>query len=92
MALDESFPTTVTLEKSTADLGYAMNEIRSWLDSRRIQPIRFKTSLRKTGDVAVEISFNTEDEAYLFVQQFPLNGRTPQPRPRVIARVGGGHI
>jgi hypothetical protein len=77
MALYQS-STIVTLEKSTAELGYAMNEIRSWLDSRRIQPVGLKTSLKKTGGVALEISFNTEDEAFLFVQKFRLNGRTPE--------------
>ena len=72
--LDES-PTTVILEKSKAGLGYAMNEIRSWLDGHRIQPVWFKTLPKKTGGVAVEIRFDTEYEACLFVQKFSLNGR-----------------
>jgi hypothetical protein len=74
MTLDES-PTTIILEKLAADLGCAMNEIRSWLDGHRIKPVGFKTLTRKTGGVAMEIRFNTEDEAYLFLQKFSLNGR-----------------
>ena len=69
MTLDES-PTTVILEKSGNDLGYAMNEIRSWLDGHRIQPARFRTLPRETDGVTVEISFDTEYEACLFVQKF----------------------
>jgi hypothetical protein len=74
MTLNDS-STTVILEKLATDLGYAMNEIRSWLDSHRIKPIGFKTLTRETGGVAMEIRFNTEDEAYLFLQKFSLNGR-----------------
>jgi hypothetical protein len=69
MMFDES-PTTVILEKPAADLGYAMNEIRSWLDGHRIQPVGFKTLPRKTGGVGMEIRFDTEGEACLFVQKF----------------------
>jgi hypothetical protein len=69
MTFDES-PTTVILEKSAADLGYAMNAIRSWLDGHRIQPVGFKTLPRETGGVAVEIRFDTEGEAFLFVEKF----------------------
>jgi hypothetical protein len=77
MTFDESL-TTVTREKSTADFDYAMNEIRSWLDRRRIQPVGFKTiPRRKIGGVAIEIRFDTEDEAYLFLQKFSPNGRIP---------------
>jgi hypothetical protein len=49
-----------------------MNEIRSWLDSHKIQPADFRPSESGPGDVAFEIRFLREDEAHLFEQAFTL--------------------
>ena len=63
-------PTSVILEKAAPSLSDAMNDIRAWLDSRKIAPIEFKTAATKTGCVAVEIKFASQDEAYLFARAF----------------------
>ena len=68
-------PTVVILDSAVSEdpdrgLGDLMNEIRSWLDGRKIRPIEFKTLSRETGGVILEIKFRTEDEAYLFEQAF----------------------
>ena len=47
-----------------------MNEIRSWLDSHKIQPVDFRPSESAPGAVAFEIRFRHEDEAHLFEQAF----------------------
>ena len=65
MALSSS-PFAVHIEKkSGTSFGDTMNEIRTWLDHRRIQPALFKPA-----GVGFEIDFNTEDEAHLFEQEF----------------------
>jgi hypothetical protein len=60
---------SVRFEKHESVFGEAMNEIRLWLDSRKIQPSDFKT---RTGDAAVvfDIRFAQEHEARLFGQAF----------------------
>jgi len=67
-------PTVVILENVALDpdggLGHVMNEIRSWLDGCKIQPVKFRTRPSEAGGVAVEIKFRTEDEAQLFDQAF----------------------
>ena len=47
-------------------LGEAMNAIRSWLDSHKIQPAAFKV----LPAVGFEIAFRQEDEAGRFREQF----------------------
>jgi hypothetical protein len=46
------------------------SEIRSWLDSRKIEPIEFKTLPLDGGAIALNIRFRSEDEAYLFERAF----------------------
>jgi hypothetical protein len=47
-----------------------MNDIRSWLDSHKIQPVDFRPGEGGPGTVAFEIRFRREDEAHLFEQAF----------------------
>lgn len=47
-----------------------MNEIRSWLDSHKIQPTDFRFKHSVTGAAAFEIKFNREEEACLFERAF----------------------
>ena len=54
MALSPPF--IVRIEQRPGSFGETMNEIRSWLDHRRIQPALF-------NGTAHEIAFNTEDIA-----------------------------
>ena len=65
-----TIPNTVTLERPTdASLGKTMNEMRSWLDSKRIKPTCFKPVTRHNG-IGFEISFRNSDEAELFEREF----------------------
>jgi hypothetical protein len=45
-----------------------MNEIRSWMDSRKIQPAAFNSETKMAEAVTFEI--HTRDEARLFEQTF----------------------
>jgi hypothetical protein len=70
-------PTTVIVENVASenppiDLGQVMSEIRFWLDRHKVQPAEFKTVPMETGGIAVQIRFNTEDEALLFEQNLPV--------------------
>jgi hypothetical protein len=46
-----------------------MNEIRTWLDSERIQPVQFKTVVGRAG-LGFEISFRRKREAERFQERF----------------------
>jgi len=60
----------VPAEKSRdVPLGKTMNEIRSWLDGERIQPVQFKTVVGRAG-LGFEISFHREREAERFQERF----------------------
>jgi hypothetical protein len=74
MTFDES-PTTVILEKSATNLGYAMNEIRSWLDGHRIQPVGFKTSRGRQMALPWESGSTSRVRHRCFCRNFTLNGR-----------------
>jgi hypothetical protein len=66
MALNPPF--VVRLEnKPTRSFGAAMNEIRAWLDHRKIEPTSFAKA--DTG-VGFEIGFRSEDDAELFQREF----------------------
>ena len=54
-----------------------MNEIRSWLDRRRVQPVYF-LPVSQDGIISFQIGFRTEDEAELFRQEF---GGVVMPTP-----------
>lgn len=60
----------VHVERPEKAFGTAMNEIRSWLDSHKIQPVDFRPGAGNPGAVAFEIKFQREDEAHLFGQAF----------------------
>ena len=47
-----------------------MNDIRSWLDHAKIEPVAFKPVADAQHGVGFEIAFNSEDEARLFERQF----------------------
>ncbi len=47
-----------------------MAQIRTWLDSERIEPTSFKTVVAQ-GALGFEISFKNDDEANRFRGQFP---------------------
>jgi len=47
-----------------------MNEIRSWLDHRNIQPSSFLLITQINSGVGFEIGFGTENEAHLFQRDF----------------------
>ena len=50
-------------------IGDILNEVRSWLDRNRIEPIEFKTAVGRKG-IGFEIRFRTEDEAQRFQREF----------------------
>ena len=52
-----------------APIGSIMNEIRSWLDQNKIEPIDFKTVVGHAG-IGFEIRFRTEGEAERFQREF----------------------
>ena len=52
-----------------APIGSIMNEIRSWLDQNKIEPVDFKTVVGREG-IGFEIWFRTEEEAERFQRQF----------------------
>jgi hypothetical protein len=52
---------------SLADM---MNEIRTWLDARRIEPSLFKMINTTEGAVALEIGFSSNDLAIIFQREF----------------------
>lgn len=68
--MTQSSPFIVRVERSGKAFGAAMNEIRSWLDSHRIQPIDFRPGEAAPGAVAFEIKFGREDEARQFERDF----------------------
>jgi hypothetical protein len=60
----------VRIERTTETfVGDTMNEIRSWLDHRKIQPASFRSPCRWRRR-RFEIGFNREDEAHLFEKAF----------------------
>lgn len=63
-------PMTVTFERPLGTpLGQSMNEIRSWLDDKKIEPASFKPIVAG-GSLIFEISFRDQHEAELFQQEF----------------------
>jgi hypothetical protein len=48
-----------------------MSEIRTWLDSEKIEPTEFKTVVAR-GGLGFEISFKSERDAERFQRQFAL--------------------
>jgi hypothetical protein len=56
-----------------------MNEMRTWLDSRRFEPTIFRYDHIDDG-VVILVEFSVEDEAAAFASQF--GGTMVQPRVR----------
>ena len=50
-------------------IGQIMNEIRSWLDENRIEPVDFRTLVGREG-IGFEIRFRTEQEGERFQRAF----------------------
>ena len=63
-------PVRVHVETPVARFGEVMNQIRSWLDTHKIEPAAFKSDVAESGTIVFDIQFNTEDEAYLFERKF----------------------
>jgi hypothetical protein len=69
MALNPPFVVRV-VKKPESSFGAAMNDIRAWLDHRKIEPVWFKPVAKADSGVGFEITFNSEDEAHLFEEAF----------------------
>ena len=63
-------PFIVRLENKPGSFGEIMNDLRAWLDHRKIQPTFFKAADNAEGGVGFEIAFNSEEEAFLFEREF----------------------
>ena len=70
MALDPPFVVRVEKQSGGSSFGGTMDNIRSWLDHRKIQPALFNSVFNALSGVGFEIAFNSEDEACLFEQAF----------------------
>src|SRR4029077_13211604 len=70
MALDPPFVVRVEKQPGGSSFGETMNNIRSWLDHRKIQPASFNSVFNALSGVGFEIAFNSEDEAHLFEEAF----------------------
>ena len=69
MAFDRPF--VVHVEKRPGgSFGETMNDIRSWLDRRKIQPVLFQPVASDRSGVGFEIGFNSEEEAHRFEREF----------------------
>ena len=62
----------VRVEKPIDVFGTLMNDIRSWLDNNKIEPIECKTTSLPDAAVAIDIRFAKQGEADLFQQAFCL--------------------
>jgi hypothetical protein len=63
-------PLTVRVEKSETPLADAMNEMRTWLDNTRLQPVEFKIVVAGVAGIAFDVTFRSEAEAAQFQQAF----------------------
>ena len=70
MAFDPPFVVHVEKKLGRSSFGETMNEIRSWLDHRKIQPATFKPVASERSGVGFEIGFNREEEAHRFERDF----------------------
>ena len=70
MAVDSPFIVRVEKQPGGLSFGETMNNIRSWLDHRKIQPASFNSVFNALSGVEFEIAFNSEDEAHLFGEAF----------------------
>jgi hypothetical protein len=68
--LNGSNPTIRLEMPPSSTLSDLMNQIRTWLDSRKIEPSLFKIDHSDQGKVVLEIGFPTPDIAATFRQDF----------------------
>jgi hypothetical protein len=68
MALPDSIMITIKLPIGTS-FGKTMNQVRSWLDSKKIEPAHFRP-VTCHGGIGYEISFRSSQEAELFQREF----------------------
>jgi hypothetical protein len=65
-----TIPITIIVEQLNGrSLGQTMNELRSWLDSKKIEPASFNPIVAG-GGILFEIGFHSHHEAELFQQEF----------------------
>lgn len=69
MALNPPFVVRV-VKNPDSSFGAIMNDIRSWLDHRKIEPVSFKPVAKADTGVGFEVGFNSEEEADLFEHEF----------------------
>ena len=67
--MSQNNPFSVRVERPAEELGSVMKEIRTWLDTQKIQPTGFKSDTQ-AANVALEINFASEDEARRFQSTF----------------------
>jgi type II secretory pathway component PulL len=68
-----------------APLAKVLNEIRAWLDSERVEPVKFKIVVSR-GGLGFEISFRNEREAERFRERFASLLNVELPARPCIAR------
>jgi hypothetical protein len=62
-------PSVVRVEQipeTGISFGAIMNDLRTWLDHRQIQPVDFKTLPRSLGGMGFEITFASPQDARFF--------------------------
>jgi hypothetical protein len=47
-----------------------MNEMRTWLDNTRLQPVEFKVAAAGVTGIAFDVTFQSEADASQFEQAF----------------------
>jgi hypothetical protein len=63
-------PFSVRVAKPETAIADAMNEMRTWLDNNRLQPVQFKIVFDRMTGIAFDVMFRSEAEAILFAQVF----------------------
>jgi outer membrane lipoprotein-sorting protein len=67
MTLNSDF--TVRVERPKQALAATMGDMRTWLDTHKVQPAAFKIAPTE-GNVAFHVQFREENHASLFQQKF----------------------
>ena len=60
---------TVLIERPKQALAATMGDMRTWLDTHKVQPAAFKIAPTE-GNVAFHVQFREENHASLFQQKF----------------------
>ena len=81
---DAQSPFVVRVEKKPErSFREIMNDIRTWLDHCKIEPISFKPVAKADRGVGFEIGFGSVDEAHLFDQKFNFGPMLEAQIPRL---------